>query len=142
MVSGVTPTIGMPIIRTGYIDSIRNGLSIARTGGWPTTEVILNGLILHTGDGTRCGPTAPMTEVISGAMRDGGASETQPGSMLIIRNGPKRIRDGFVTTTVGTRNGFIQRIGANILETGTTLTRSTAGSSAGTSSISIPTLLV
>ena len=78
----------------------------------------------------------------AGAMRDGGTSATQAGSMLIIRNGRRRIRDGFVRIKPGIRSGFTLRIGAHILATGTIPARSTAGNSAGTSSISDPALRV
>lgn len=120
--------IGMRITRIGYIATIRNGRSIARNGGWPTTVVIPNGSSLHTGDDIRCGPMARMTEVMSGAAQDGGASGIQVGSMLIIRNGRSRIRGGFARTTAGIRSGFIQRIGASILATGGIPTKNTEGS--------------
>jgi hypothetical protein len=71
MAYGTMRIIGMPGIRIGSIDITRNGLSIARTGGWPTIAIIPSGSSLRTGDGIRCGPTAPMTGVTSGATRDG-----------------------------------------------------------------------
>jgi hypothetical protein len=142
MAFGATRNIGMPIIRIGYIDTIQNGRSSARNGGKLTTEVIPNGSDLLTGDGTRCGPTAPMIEVTSGVVRDGGASGTRAGSMPIIPDGPSRIRDGFERTTAGTLSGFIQHTGTSILATGTILARNTEESSAGTWSISIPTMRV
>src|ERR1700722_1100856 len=132
MAFGATRNIGMPIIRSGYIDTIQNGRSSARSGGTLTTGVIPNGSDLLTGDGTRSGPTAHTTEVMSGVGRGGGASGTRAVSMLIIPNGPSRIRDGFERTTAVTLSGFIQDIGTSILATGTILARNTEEKSAGT----------